>query len=75
MSEVDLVAEGELVAIHFTYAGVRCGELMGVPPTGKPVSFSATAIHRVVDGKITDDWINFDTLGILRQISDGPSPS
>lgn len=68
-----LIGEGDLIAIRFTLAGRHGGDFLGVTPTGKDVSFTATAFHRLVNGKITDDWINFDGLGILQQIDDLPS--
>jgi predicted ester cyclase len=68
-----LIGEGDLVAIRFTFAGRHEGELLGVAPTGREVAFTATAFHRVVEGKVTDDWINFDGLGILQQVGAAPS--
>lgn len=62
-----LIGEGDLVAIRFEFSGRHKGTFLGVDATGKDVSFTATAFHRVVDDKITDDWINFDGLGILEQ--------
>src|SRR5919107_5690722 len=32
------------------------GELMGVAPTGREVTYKAMAIHRIVGGKIAEEW-------------------
>lgn len=71
----DLVGEGDTVAIRFTYSGLHEGELLGVAPTGKLVSFTGSAFHRIIDDKITDDWIHFDIAGVLQQIGASPIPA
>jgi predicted ester cyclase len=41
--------------------------LGGAPPTGKEVIFSGVAIDRLVDGKITEEWVYFNVLNPLMQ--------
>lgn len=62
------VAEGDKVATRLTISGTHRGELMGIPPTGKQVTFPAIAIDRLVDGKIAERWNLFDTLGMMQQL-------
>jgi predicted ester cyclase len=67
------VAEADLVVTRGTARGTHKGEywdstLHGTPPTGKQVSWTETAIDRIVDGKIVENWINEDALGRLQQI-------
>ena len=64
----DQVAEGDKVATRLTFSGTHSGELMGIPPTGKQVTFTAITIDQLVDGKITERWHLFDTLGMLQQL-------
>jgi predicted ester cyclase len=64
----DQVAEGDRVATRFSFEGTHQGELLGVAPTGDPVSLSGIVIHRLVDGRIAEGHWNWDTLGLLRQI-------
>jgi steroid delta-isomerase-like uncharacterized protein len=52
----DLVAEGDRVTIRWTLRGTNTGPMLGQPPTGQPVEFSAIVIFRVADGKITERW-------------------
>jgi len=63
-----LVAEGDTVAVRAVRQGTHTGPFMGVPATGKQVSVTAIYILRIVNGKIKEAWLNWDTLGLLQQI-------
>ena len=41
---------------------------MGVPATGKVVTFTAIAISRFAGGKWVEDWESFDALGLMQQL-------
>jgi predicted ester cyclase len=60
--------EGDYVATRTTIRGRHEGELMGTPPTGREVEFTALAISRCRDGKIEEEWELADTVGLLRQV-------
>jgi steroid delta-isomerase-like uncharacterized protein len=62
------LAEGDLVATRWTGRGTQQGELMGIPPTGKQVTVSGITISRVENGKVVEEWSNWDTLGMLQQL-------
>src|ERR1051326_863896 len=67
------VAEGDLVMTHGTARGTHQGRYWGstwqdIPPTAKQVTWTETAIDRIVDGKIVENWINEDALGRLQQL-------
>ena len=70
----DMIAEGNKVASRLTWRGTHQAELLGIPPTGKQVQFTMMAIHRIVDGKITEGWVNFDALGMMQQLGAIPTP-
>jgi predicted ester cyclase len=44
-----------------------------MPPTGKAFDITETGIFRVVDGKVTDNWVSFDMFGLLQQLGVIPS--
>src|ERR671915_429932 len=51
------LAEGEEVVTTFAASAIHDrGEWMGLVPTGKEFKASHIFIHRIVDGKITDEW-------------------
>ena len=47
---------------------------MGMPATGKHVTYTGIGIDTVVNGTITEMWLNFDALGVLQQLGVVPSP-
>jgi len=67
-TKVDAIAEGDRVVARYTVTGTHQGEFMGVPATGKKVSFSWITIYRIADGKIAEEWLLFDQLGLLQQL-------
>jgi predicted ester cyclase len=48
---------------------------MGIAPTGKDAVVSGITLSRVADGKIAEEWTNWDTLGMLQQIGAVPAPA
>lgn len=70
----DEIAEGDRVAVRFTWQGTHRGAFMGVPATGKRATVSAMAWYRVRDGKIVEDIVQEDTLGMLQQLGAIPPP-
>jgi len=70
----DMIAEGDRVVLRQTYRGTHQGEMMGIPPTGRPVTLTAIDIVRVADGKLAEHWSNNDQLGMLQQLGVIPAP-
>jgi serine phosphatase RsbU (regulator of sigma subunit)/ketosteroid isomerase-like protein len=53
----DQVAQGDKVVTRFIVRATHDRrELMGVAPTGREVTYKAMAIHRIVGGKIVEEW-------------------
>jgi len=69
-----LIAEGDLVVWHWTFRATHQGELMGIPATGKPITFGGVNIFRLVNGQVVEDWVYRDTVGMLRQLGAMPAP-
>ena len=70
----DIVAEGDKVVIRQTWSGTHKGEFMGVPPTGKSVSFGVIDIIRIVGGKFVEHWGQMDSMGMMQQLGAIPAP-
>ena len=69
------IAEGDLVVTRWKARGTHRGELMGIAPTGRQATITGISIERVVDGKIVEDWTNWDTLGMMQQLGAIPEPA
>ena len=70
----DIVAEGDKVVIRQTWSGTHKGEFMGVPPTGKSVSFGVIDIIRIAGGKFVEHWGQMDSMGMMQQLGAIPTP-
>ena len=65
----DMIAEGDKVAVRWTWSGTHSGEFMGIPPTGKQIAVTGISIHRFADGEFVESWAIYDSLGMMQQIT------
>jgi len=64
MSVQEMVAEGDKVAVLWTFRGTHTGSgYEDLPPTGTPVEVRGITIWRIVDGRIREEWSSFDESG------------
>lgn len=70
----DMVAEDDKVATRLGISATHKGELIGIPPTEKRLSFTAMEIYRLKEGKIEEQWVNVDTLSMMQQLGAIPAP-
>jgi predicted ester cyclase len=71
----DQVAEGDTVVTPMTVCGTHGGSFQGIAPTGRSVTMEAVHITRLAAGRIAEQWIVFDALGLLQQIGALPAPA
>ncbi|MFN8513488.1 MAG: ester cyclase [Thermomicrobiales bacterium] len=64
----DMLAEGDKVNWHFVLTATHCGPLLGIPATGNRVSVTGMLISRIAGGKVAEEWINRDDLGLFQQL-------
>lgn len=65
----DIFAKGDEVAVRFIAKFTHSQEFMGLPPTGKQIQVSATAIfNKFKDGKVAEVKKNMDDLGMMTQL-------
>ena len=62
------IAEGDKVATRWTGRGKHDGDLMGIGPTGKQVTVSGLTLSRLVNGKVIEEYTNWDTFGMMQQL-------
>ena len=70
----DLIVEGDKVVGHWTARGTNTGPLMGMPPTGKQATVTGISILTITNGQVTEQWTNWDALGMLQQLGVVPTP-
>ncbi len=67
--EVDeTIADGGKVVTRFTSRGTNLGAFLGRPATSKQVEISEVCIHRLVDGKIVEQWVFPDMRSMQMQL-------
>ncbi|MBI4496514.1 MAG: ester cyclase [Chloroflexi bacterium] len=71
----DQVAEGDKVAWRWTFQAKHTGEFMGIPPTGKQITFTGISIDHIADGRFVARWDSADMLGLMQQLGAVPAPA
>lgn len=69
----DMVAGDDKVMLVTRGTGTHLGELMGIPPTGRHVTFTGMRIFRIAEGKIAEYWVLWDWVGLWQQLGTIPS--
>ena len=64
----EMVAEGDAVSARTTWTGTHRGDLMGIPATGKRVSWSTLDIVHVRDGKFVSHFGIQDGMSLMQQL-------
>ncbi|MGH2921728.1 MAG: ester cyclase, partial [Gaiellaceae bacterium] len=64
----DQIAEGDKVATRWTGRGTHDGDLMDIAPTGKQVEISGLTLSRLANGKVIEEYTNWDTFGMMQQL-------
>ena len=63
------VAEGDLVTTRKTITGIHTGSLLGVPPTGRPVSIEVMDMVRLRNGKYYEHWGINTLASVVQQLT------
>jgi steroid delta-isomerase-like uncharacterized protein len=79
MPDINLNIDDEIYAddrvVHrWTLTGTDTGGVMGMPPSGKKLTFTGITTVRMANGKIVERWANVDELGLLQQLGVAPPP-
>lgn len=68
----DTVQQPGKVAVRAEISGTHLGELFGIAPTGKKVSFRLHEFHTLADGLVTTTWHMEDWFGLFQQLGQFP---
>jgi steroid delta-isomerase-like uncharacterized protein len=64
----DLIAEDDKVVKVWTAKSTNKGDFMGIPATGNRIEVSGIEVFRIADGKIAENWVLMDNLGMMQQL-------
>jgi predicted ester cyclase len=67
-----VVAEGDLVAIHCVHSGRHTGEFFGLPATGRQFAYKQMHVIKMRNGKGVEHWAVRDDAGLMRQLTGTP---
>ena len=66
-------SEDDVVAARLIISGRHAGEFLGVPPTDSQVTFQSHELFRVDDGRLVEQWVVMDVLGLMQQLGAIPA--
>ena len=70
----EMFAEGDKVSARFTMRGTHKGELRGIAPSGRKVTMIGIDMIRLEEGKMVEDRVEVDQLGMMQQLDVIGSP-
>ncbi|MGH9745263.1 MAG: ester cyclase [Candidatus Acidiferrales bacterium] len=73
-SILELTAEDDRVVARTFYRATHRGEIFGIAPTGKSISYAGAAFFRIADGQVIEGWVLGDLLSLLRQLGSKSLP-
>jgi len=65
----DQLEEGDKVATRWLLGGHHTGQFLGIPPSGRYASFTATTFDRVEEQKIIEHWSDADFTAFLQKLA------
>ncbi|MBU2501156.1 ester cyclase [bacterium] len=68
VAEVVVDAETGSAAVRWEAAGTHAGPYLGAAPTGRTIRFKGIEILRIVDGRITERWGEWDGIDLLSRL-------
>ena len=70
---LDQVGEGDLVVTRLRAVGTFAEDMGEIPATGGSMDVTATAVHRIENGKLAEHWGEVDSLQLMQQLGVVPS--
>ena len=69
----EVLAADDKVVTRGVFTGTHKGEFMGVPASGAPIEVKFIDVWRVRDGRVAENWVRLDQLGLMQQIGAIPT--
>jgi steroid delta-isomerase-like uncharacterized protein len=70
-----LIAQDDHVAVRVSLGGTHQGDFVGVPATGRKVRFESMEVFRLDGGKVAEQWVVMNALGLFQQLGAIPTPA
>lgn len=64
----DVFSDGDRIAVRIEFSGTHKGEMLGVPASGRWVTYPAIALMHMDGDRFDDVWVVGDTLHLVRQL-------
>jgi predicted ester cyclase len=68
-----MLSEGDRVVMQLLMEGTHHGAWLGIPASGKKTQIRMFTVHLVVQGKIVEDWVLVESLGVFQQLGVVPN--
>jgi predicted ester cyclase len=70
-----ILSEGEWVVTRGRWVGTHTGEFNGIPATGNKVNFTFMDTMHVVNGKLAEEFMEWNAMTLMTQIGAIPQPA
>ena len=74
-SIINITAEGDMACVHGTWSGKHTGEFNGIPGSDNDVTFGWLNLFKFEGNQVVDEWVQFDSFGMLNQMGAIPAPA
>ena len=64
----ELHESGDRLIMRWNVVATHRGMCMGVPPTGRKITFSGVTIFRIADGQVQEEWCYWDLPAFTKQL-------
>ena len=64
----DMFFDGDRGVWRGRWRGTQNGDWAGIAASGKTAEWSAVIIGRFSDGRLAEDWVEYDRFGLFRQL-------
>jgi steroid delta-isomerase-like uncharacterized protein len=68
-----MFSDGDRVISQLAMDGTQTDQWLGIPATRKRVNIRMITIHRIRNGKVIEDWVLVESLGLLQQLGALPT--
>jgi predicted ester cyclase len=65
---VEMIEEGNQVAVHFLARGTHSGQWLQFEPTGRSIEYTGLTLARISENKIIDHYTWWDKAGLMEQL-------